>query len=201
MLFVIGAGEISAGKFSKIENSRSIVCSRSFDYILEVSQRYSLLHHSDTRTPRIDSIVKIYASVSTCIAFIFFSIGHILRATGNAQIAATVVKRILIAVIDIFPTRESHNLSMHPYNAAFFFSSDIESLRVLVPNSEPIPSTQTVVIDSINESDLILRYGDKTIKWIKRLLHLLTQVAHGITSIVQRVAAPNYINSTMLEAA
>ena len=183
--------KICASEFAKVFNGRTVVGSRCFDSENEFSE----INYLFLETYCGAEFTGCGFTNSSVSSLIMGGLGYVSSILGHGAFSKVFISIIQTVVIDMIymGTVFSKNNPVHrdgrSLPAYFNLAASIKSLAALIPMCVPAIFTELFVSVRANKRDLTSRKRNDAVRWILRLLHLLTQVAHGITSIVQRAAA------------
>jgi hypothetical protein len=125
----------------------------------------------NSNSPFLHSFIPAYAFISTCVVRLGSSISHILTIGTLSEIFSSIVESIMVYMVNLLRWAYSDNYVVH-FNQLSFVSNpsrSVESIRVFLPCSAPVPLIKPIVIFGVH--DCILSFGkwNKAVRWVGRL--------------------------------
>jgi hypothetical protein len=112
-------------------------------------------------------IVVICTLVSAGVVGLFSSIGNVAGSRRFAQIVPAIIKRVSVAMIDIFVSLQNH--LVHEDIAIFFSADGVVAVPSTNKHCTPIPLIQPVVVDGIDDDNLSFRQRNQLNGFVNRL--------------------------------
>lgn len=205
-LCVVGTGEVEARELSKVFDCRPIVSSSPGYCASEQTKIFNSPSPAYRSSPSSLTGIPVNTFESGGVVDINFPISSILGVTALSKVSFSIIKPVLVPVVYVWKILSCY-LSMHkdmfelPVNR--LSSGRVESIRSFIPTSNPVELVEFLVAFCVDKSILPLRQWNDAIRWVERLLNIVT--LHGAFHkeppfLVRQVAALNYPNFIMLEA-
>ena len=123
----------------------------------------------DSSDPFVTFFIPINAPEPTATISAWFSILFILSRGTSAQILSAIVQRVMIAMVAVFCRSTTKNNAMHVQHFFILSANSIKSFRVLTQKCTPVPLIEPVEIVSIDQSILIARKRNQSVRFVQRL--------------------------------
>lgn len=206
MSIVVSDGEVSIGEWTKQFNGLPVVCSRGLDFCIKSSDVDS---RSTNRNfgfkPEISDWVHALVAY---FSLLLWTVAAILPLLAWPKISLAIIQSIVVDMVVVFSF--SHHFTMHVYFAKLsvwkeFLSHRIDHVPTIAFLRKPVRFHESVIVLCINNCIHALGEWNDFDRIVKRLfdsvtLHVVDTSHKEPSFLVQRSAAPNYINFTMLEA-
>ncbi len=185
------------GEFTMIFLSSSIVGSGGFLFAVKNSQVFIFFIYGNLCGPSPNVIVKIHALILADTILVLFFVHGIFGACAFPEIFLAVVQSIMIPMIYLFSFFAMEDFAVHSncLKHILFFNgtptSSIKTSSLRCPHSKPMPLIESRKIFGIDDGDLALREGNKSVRFTERLnnsfafqpiMRLRTRLAHRSTS-------------------
>jgi hypothetical protein len=182
-------------KFAKVLSRRDVVGESRILYLFVTAKANSFTVYLYRCSPFIrPRAPRDAAKTARVVAVPIRSVRSVLRRRRNSNIAATIIQRIAVSVVNSYSYRfvnDSHNLALHGDMVCTIAvlwiaprSVNVEFLGRRFPSGVPVPLHEPLVIGSVNDGVLPESQRDKSDRLILRLDNLVAfhAVLHNPTS-------------------